>query len=856
VITLRGDPEVELLSRPLPAGLGALAPFAHLPGTAELVELITEARRGLAKRADGWALALAVVERVQLDHTLVPGRGRMLWVEGDQAKLLLPTDHLKVAVAALSLGGSIVVSMHAARAPRAVQLILQQRQKLNQTLFSLSPDMSTLAIARRAIENDIPVYFPSPSSNLIQLGQGRYGRMAQETVVDPQSAHALRLARDKSLTISRMSTLGLPTLPSRLVDNADHAVEVAQELGPPVVIKPSSGGKGNGISLNLTEEADIRRAFAIAARYPGKVLMEKFAIGEDHRMTVVEGKMLAAAKRVAATVTGDGKRTVRQLLDELNSDPRRGLPFEKLMERVQVDERLEALLVQQSLSLDAVPAKGQVVKATLAANVSQGGTAIDVTDIVHPDNRAAVEIATRSCHALVAGVDFFTPDISKSWRSGIGWILEVNTSPGLRPHWIANPEHDLVTPIVRVAFPEGTPSRVPTAAVTGSLGKTTTCQMLAHIARGAGRHPALNTTQGTWSGDVLLRIGDSASGIFTADLLTDPAVDLAISEMARGGLLKRGMILDSVDVAAVLNLSDNHVGMDEIESRDDLARIKAIPVRRAREWVFLYADDPLVLGMREVMAPGVRLGLVSPDRKSPVLAEHRAAGGCTVTLEGAKAKARVVVREGEKALLDLPLSSIPAGEHLPPAAVATNAMFAAGIALKLGLTAEEIAAGLAGFTSNLQQNPGRHNHIAGLPFDVLLTWADGSPALRELVAQLDQEPRPKARRHLYLTVPGNRSDEWTVEMGRTAAGHFDHYWCADMSERRGRAEGEMAALMAQGLREGGVAEDAITCLSGDQREVGNMLGQVEPGAHATLIIYETALGIRELELFRRSLQSV
>jgi cyanophycin synthetase len=322
---------------------------------------------------------------------------------------------------------------------------------------------------------------------------------------------------------------------------------------------------------------------------------------------------------------------------------------------------------------------------------------------------------------------------------------------------------------------------------------------------------------------------------------------MTIAELARGALLKKGMTLDGVDVAAVLNVSDNHVGLDGIESREDLARIKSIPVRAAREWVFLDADDPLVLGMREVAKPGVRIGLVSPDPQSATLAAHRAEGGCTVTLEGASGKERAVVREGDGLLLELPLAKIPAAAYLPRAALASNAMFVGGIALKLGFTPAEIIDGLAGFTSNPEQNPGRHNLIEGFPFDLLLTWVDGAPSLRELVALLDKEDRPIGKRHLYLTIPGNRSDEWTVEMGRIAAGHFDHYWCSDMADTRGRPPGELPGLMAQGLREAGVDAQAITCLAGPERALGPLLARIEPGAHVTLIVYETANGLREIE---------
>lgn len=850
--TLRGAAMLAQLAQQAPAWPGGLAGCEARPGGLEIAALVADARATLGKRATGWDLALAIAERTQADHAMVPARGRVLREVGEQVEVVVPADTLPVGRAALKLGCSLVLAMCRNGGERVLAAVLSARDQYGQAARLYSPDMSTLALARRAIANDIPVYFPGPTRTMIQMGQGRHARLATETVVDPQSTHALRLARDKWQTLSRLRMFGLPALPSGLVSSADHAVTVWHKIGAPVVLKPASGGKGLGISLNLNDEKQIRRAFAIAARYGQQVLVEQYATGEDHRLTVVDGRMLAAAKRVAATVTGDGKRSVRALLEILNADPRRGLPFEKWMERVQIDERLEMLLAQQGLSLDAVPAKGRVVKASLAANISQGGTAVDVTDLVHPDNRLAVELAARTCHALVAGVDFFSPDISKSWREGTGWILEVNTSPGFRPHWIANPADDLMLPVLRVAFPEGAPARVPSAGITGSVGKTTTCQLLAHLARSAGRHPGLNTTQGVWSGEAQLKIGDFAGGMHAAELATDPAVDFIVTELARGGLYKGGMGIDALDAVAVLNLHLNHVGLEGAETREELARVKAIPVRRARKWVFLNADEPLVLAMRDEMAPGAQLGLVSPDPASKALARHRKAGGCTVTLEGKGKAARIVVRQGEAIELDVKLAAIPA-EGGQSRAIAENAMFAAAMALKLGLTRDKIVTGLRTFASTPEQNPGRHNRIEGLPFDLLVTWFEGVPAFEELLERLDRE-KVSGKRHIYLVVAGNRGDDWIRETARTAAGHFDHYWCSELPDPRGRSQGETARLTAEGLREAGVPDAAITCLDGGNIAVVPVLTQIDPGGHMTMMVYDTATILRDVETFRGGLE--
>jgi cyanophycin synthetase len=686
--TLRGGAEFELLGQPAPPGVGALAGCAALDDGTDVLTLIEEARTGLAQEADGWALVLAIAERAQASFAFVPARGKVVDRSECEITLVVPADSAPVGIAALELAVALVIEMGKAPGQANYQRTIQGRSRFVTIARVYSLDQLTLGIARRATELDIPVYFLSPQGSIVQLGQGRFGRLMRETVLDPQPGHATLLARDKWITLGRLRAFGLPALPSGRVTSADQAVALANKIGGPVVVKPAAGGQGVGISLRLTEEADILQAFATATKYGRNVIVEKYAPGADFRLLVVGGRLLAAVERLPAKVYGDGHSTVRQLIDALNTDPLRGPKFEKLLDRVRIDERTDGLLARQGFALDSVPPAGAQVIVTSTSNFSQGGTTIDVTGVVHPDNRVAAETAARSCRALVAGVDFISQDISRSWRDGDSWILEVNTSPCLRPHWVANPAQDVTTPVVRVAFPEGAPARVPIAAVTGSIGMTTTCEMVAQIARAAGRHPALNTTQGTWSGEAQLRIGDYASGVFTADLLTDPAVDMAIVELTPEALIEAGMGLDALDVAAVHN---RNAGFGE-----ELALVQGIVVRHARQWVLLHADDPSVLVLGEGMAPGARLGLVSADPDSAVLARHRRAGGYTVTAEGRGESPKIVIRQGEEIELSLNLSAVPAAEEEAPQATLENRMFAAAIALKIGLPAEAVVAGLGG----------------------------------------------------------------------------------------------------------------------------------------------------------------
>lgn len=824
---------------PAPAALDVLR---AQPSGVALAQATAEGVADGPGGAIGFAASVAAC--LQEPYLLQPD-GAVVRHGGDAPRLeiLLPADDQRVAAAAWNTALDLARWLHRGADAKGVGPVAALHEEFIRVARSVSPDMLSIAMARAARRLDIPVYLPLLADARLQLGQGVTRRLAFETMLEPHGHFGHRLSQNKYAAARRLASLGVPVLPSGVVASEDEAVAAATRIGGAVVVKPLASGKGRGVSVGLRSEAEIREAYGRAAAVRRQVMVEAFAEGDDHRLLVVGGKMIAAARRIAAHVTGDGESTVARLIEMLNADPARGDAYEKLLERVSVGPALTAQLARQSLSLESVPAQGAIVWLTRAANISKGGTAVDVTDLVHPDNQAAVERAAEGIGLGVAGIDFISPDISRSWREAGGWVLELNVPPGLRPHWIANPGQDVVTPIVRWAFPEGTPSRIPTAGVTGSMGKTTTCQMLARITTEAGLRTGLCTTQGIWSGDYRVAAGDSSGGGTALRLLSDPTVEAGVFELARGGMLKHGMVIDGVDVAAVLNVHGNHVGIDGIETRAQLAAVKAVLASSARRWVFLNAEDELVLAMR-TRVRGARIGLVALDPLHPEIAAHRRAGGCTVTLE----EGVIRVADGASLVFELPAAAIPAALGGRARAVVANAMFAAGMAYGLGLPAAAAVRALSSFVSDPAQNPGRHNRIGGLPFGVVLQWLDGEIAMRDLIETLAGED-VTGKRALLLSAPGSRSDDWLRALGRAAAG-FDRYYFKDFYELRGRRPGEIGEVIAEGLREAGVPDSALV-RGADKQTITAMMEDARPGDLLVAVAYESLEALDEIERFRR-----
>ena len=456
---------------------------------------------------------------------------------------------------------------------------------------------STASLVKAAEERNIP-WLRLNEQSLVQLGHGKYQQRIQATVTGRTSHIAVELASDKEETNKILANCGLPVPRQELVRSAERAVRAARRLGYPVVTKPYDGNHGRGISIGLTTRRSARGVCGGSA-HSASVIVETYLQGDDHRLLVINGELIAATRRTPGRVIGDGRHTIRELVDIVNQDPRRGIGHEKVMTRLELDTQADTMLLRQGLTAESVPPAGQAVPLRSTANLSTGGTATDVTDVIHPDNR---DMAVRAVTAIgldVGGVDFLCPDITESYKTVGGGICEVNAAPGFRMH-VAPSEgtpRDAAGPVIDMLFPRGSSARVPIALITGTNGKTTTSRMLAHIAKMAGYTPGLTTTDGIYIDGQRTVEGDMTGPVAARMVLADAQIDIAVLEIARGGLLRAGMGVPNTNVSAVLNVQADHLGLKGIDTLEQLAEVKRVVVEVATDCAVLNADDGLVLKM-------------------------------------------------------------------------------------------------------------------------------------------------------------------------------------------------------------------------------------------------------------------
>jgi cyanophycin synthetase len=562
-------------------------------------------------------------------------------------------------------------------------------------------DQTTLALVNAAEARGIPWFRLFPWRRFVQFGYGRFQKRIHESVTSGTGYIGVHFSREKALTTRILLDLCFPVPRQRPVRSARDAVRAAEDIGYPVVVKPNLGGKGAAIGIRLTDAEAVSAAFERARgfeRTRGRdplIVVERFIEGDDHRMLVVDGKLIAVAKRLPAHVVGDGVHTVEELMEEVNRDPRRGTGFAKLLVRLQLDAETKRMLAGVGYTGKTVPEKGETVLLRRTANISTGGTAVDMSDRVHPENR---EMAIRAAQAIgldVAGVDFLSPDIRRSYKEVGGGICEVNQSPGLRVHWVAEGESpDVVGPILDMLYPPGTPSRIPIAAVTGGAGATAAASMLAHVLQTAGHTVGLATGDGiTIDGDALLT-GDRSGPAGARSVLHNPSVDAAVLETSPEGVLHRGLGFDHCDVAAVLDMTAGSSNEDATVPAETLAEAMGVVVRAARGAVVLDADDELCLAMAD-QADAETVCYVTVDAGHPRLDEHLAAGGRAVVLEKGEGGETIVLRDGDERTAVVETDRIPA---LRDKRYDTrSAMFAAAMAHALGKTADEIGEGLNAF---------------------------------------------------------------------------------------------------------------------------------------------------------------
>ncbi len=669
---------------------------------------------------------------------------------------------------------------------------------------------STQSLVTAAEQRNIP-WLRLNQYSLVQFGHGKYQERIQATITSQTNHIAVEISCDKEDTHHLLNDLGLPVPQQRMVYSERQAIRAADRIGYPVVIKPLNANHGRGVSINLTCEDEIIAAYDHAREHSTSraILVESFLTGMDHRMLVVNGELVAVAKRVPGHVVGDGKSSLSELIDIVNQDPLRGVGHEKVLTQLELDKQALRLMEDAGFTEDTVLPEGETFYLRSTANLSTGGTAIDMTDVLHPDNKTMAERAVSAVGLDVGGVDFLTADITKSYKDIGGGIVEINAAPGFRMH-VAPSEgkpRDVAGKVMDMLFPPSKPTRIPIAAITGTNGKTTTSRMLAHILKTAGHVVGMTSTDGVYVDGHLSVKGDMTGPVSSEIVLRDPSVDIAVLETARGGILRAGLGYRESDVSACLNVQADHLGMKGIDTLEQLAEIKRIVVEVAKDTVVLNADDPQCLKMAD-HTQAKHLCYVTMNPGHGLVREHIRAGGRAVVLENGINGEMITIFDNGAHIPLLWTHLIPATLEGKATHNVQNAMFAAALAFSMDKSIDDIQHGLRTFSTTFFQAPGRMNVFDEHPFRVILDYAhnpDGIRHMSELASKLEVE----GKRIVVLAGPGDRRDEDLENIAKAAVGHFDTYICKADDNRRGRGHDEVPELIAAALRERGISKENI-----------------------------------------------
>lgn len=665
---------------------------------------------------------------------------------------------------------------------------------------------STNSIVQAARARNIPAIRLDQCS-LVQLGHGKAQHRIRAAETDRTLATAEGIAQDKEVTRTLLQAVGVPVPRGFTVADVEDAWYTAVEyVGLPVVVKPRYGNQGRGVAADLSTYDQVKAAFEAARKEGEEVIVEKFAPGQDYRLLVVNGKVVAASRREPAHVTGDGRSTVQELVDEKNRDPRRGDEHATALSKLVLDEIALQVLGEQGYTPGSVPANGERVLIRRNANLSTGGTATDVTESVCPEIAEHAVAAAAVVGLDVAGIDVIAGDIALPLEQQSGVIVEVNAAPGLRMHLSPSEgtPRDVGGAIVEMLFPNGGDGRIPIAAVTGTNGKTTVTRFLAHLAKGKGHFVGMTCTDGIFLDGRRISSDDCSGPISAGLVLMNPNVDVAVFETARGGILRAGLGFDRCRVAVVTNIADgDHLGQSGVETAEDLAHVKATVVRAVSPEgaAVLNAADPLVAAMA-ADCPG-RIVYFALDENNPVIVRHREGGGAAVFVRGRE----IVMAEGASEEVLLGLEQVPITFQGRVGFEAENALAALAGAWALGIPKSVLAERALSFTTGIDEVPGRMNVFALRGGTVILDYGHNAAALRAMTAAL--EAFPHRRRSAVYSMAGDRRDSDLIHVGELLGDAFDTVFIYDPYTIRDRAPGEIPALIRQGVERGARTREIV-----------------------------------------------
>jgi cyanophycin synthetase len=671
-------------------------------------------------------------------------------------------------------------------------------QKMREIRERVRLGPSTGSIVEEAVARDIP-WIRLGTNSLVQLGYGINQMRFQATITCKTSSIAVDIACNKEQTKRMLDLASIPVANGGICVDEEDLTDVIKKIGYPIVIKPLDGNHGKGASINVKKWEDAVEGLAYAKKYSHRVIVEKFITGYDFRVLVIDNKLVAAAKREPAHIKGDGKQNIQQLIDETNLDPKRGYGHENVLTQIDVDRDTTDLLEKLNYTLETVPKKGEVVYLKSTANLSTGGTSIDVTDMMHPENIFLCERISRVIGLDVCGVDIMAENLTQPLKENGGCILEVNAAPGFRMH-LAPSEglpRNVAAPVIDMLYPPGKPSRIPIIAVTGTNGKTTTTRLLAHIVKNNGYKVGFTTSDGIYVQNHMMEKGDTTGPISAEYILKDPTVEFAVLETARGGILRSGLGFSRCDIGIITNIQEDHLGLSDIHTLDDLARVKSTVVKSIKKdgWAILNAEDEQCLKIANELSCNV--AYFSMDENNPKAKQFSKEGKIVAVYENGF----ITIKKGEWKIRVERATHVPLTMGGKAKFMIANVLAATLASYLQGFKTDDISLSLQTFIPSAAQTPGRMNIFEFKKFKVLIDFAHnpaGYKGVEEYLSSIEA-----TKKIGIIAGVGDRRDEDIKECATIAARMFDHIIIRQEKHLRGRTEEEIIGLIMEGIAESG-----------------------------------------------------
>ena len=653
---------------------------------------------------------------------------------------------------------------------------------------------STGSIVEEAVARDIP-WIRLGTNSLVQLGYGINQMRFQATITCKTSSIAVDIACNKEQTKKMLDLASIPVANGGICVDEVDLEETIKKIGYPIVIKPLDGNHGKGASINVKKWEDAVEGLDYAKKYSHRVIVEKFITGYDFRVLVIDNKLVAAAKREPAHVKGDGKLNIQQLIDVTNLDPKRGYGHENVLTQIDVDRDTTDLLEKLNYTLETVPKKDEIVYLKSTANLSTGGTSIDVTDMMHPENIFLCERISRVIGLDICGVDIMAENLTQPLKENGGCILEVNAAPGFRMH-LAPSEglpRNVAAPVIDMLYPPGKPSRIPIIAVTGTNGKTTTTRLLAHIVKNNGYKVGFTTSDGIYVQNHMMEKGDTTGPASTEYILKDPTVEFAVLETARGGILRSGLGFSRCDIGIITNIQEDHLGLSDIHTLDDLARVKATVVKSVRKdgWAILNAEDEQCLKIANELS--CNIAYFSMDENNPTIKEFAKLGKIVAVYENGF----ITIKKGEWKIRVERATHVPLTMGGKAKFMIANVLAATLASYLQGFKTEDISLSLQTFIPSAAHTPGRMNIFEFKKFKVLIDFAHNPSGYRGVEDYLQSVEATK--KIGIIAGVGDRRDEDIKECATIAARMFDHIIIRQEKHLRGRTEEEIIGLIMEGI---------------------------------------------------------